>query len=186
MNTNSNLEVEPEHIHKKKKLNIYNKCCICLDDIKKPKHAQYLPCCHFFHKICIDKWLEKNTTCPECRIPIFIQDFIQYDSYLKYYTEQKNDLNLVRQNISTNDNAISLRFIQDCELFDIDDIEYNDINKIQALIYSPEPSFEDIYAHLIYSTDESDESDDNIPRVPFNTPVRIIGPNIILRHRYRF
>ena len=45
-----------------------NKCSICLVDtivnIKK------LPCGHEFHKHCINSWLTRNNTCPNCREPV--------------------------------------------------------------------------------------------------------------------
>lgn len=67
-----------------------NKCSICLDSICK--ETEFLPCCHFFHKTCIDTWLDKNITCPECRIPIFIQNAEQLASYNDYIKILINDL----------------------------------------------------------------------------------------------
>lgn len=67
-----------------------NKCSICLDNICK--ETEFLPCCHFFHKICIEAWLDKNITCPECRIPIFIQNTEQLTSYNDYIKILNNDL----------------------------------------------------------------------------------------------
>ena len=44
-----------------------NICGICLDKIiiYSP-----LPCGHCFHSDCIFKWIEKNMSCPECRIKL--------------------------------------------------------------------------------------------------------------------
>ncbi len=45
-------------------INTENLCSICwssMNDIYNTK------CKHSFHKICIDKWLENNNTCPICR-----------------------------------------------------------------------------------------------------------------------
>jgi hypothetical protein len=41
-----------------------NACSICWTSMKKSYKTK---CNHLFHKICIDKWLENNTTCPLCR-----------------------------------------------------------------------------------------------------------------------
>ena len=45
--------------------NINQECCtICLE---KPDKAIQLKCGHVFHKECINQWLPKNKTCPNCR-----------------------------------------------------------------------------------------------------------------------
>lgn len=41
-------------------------CAICLERVCD-KNVEWLPCCHPFHKACIDKWLEKKHSCPTCR-----------------------------------------------------------------------------------------------------------------------
>ena len=44
----------------------YNKnCSICMED--NSDLWKSLPCNHWFHKLCINKWLKKNRTCPLCR-----------------------------------------------------------------------------------------------------------------------
>jgi hypothetical protein len=40
-------------------------CSICLTDVTLDKKA--LSCNHIYHKKCIDKWLERKSTCPVCR-----------------------------------------------------------------------------------------------------------------------
>lgn len=42
-------------------------CTICQDNIPKGKKGKRLGCQHAFHSKCIDKWLEENDTCPNCR-----------------------------------------------------------------------------------------------------------------------
>ena len=39
-------------------------CTICLEE---PDECIQLKCGHIFHKECINKWLPKNKTCPNCR-----------------------------------------------------------------------------------------------------------------------
>jgi len=40
-------------------------CSICYEEITKD--GVELKCKHFYHKECIDKWLQEHTTCPYCR-----------------------------------------------------------------------------------------------------------------------
>ena len=39
-------------------------CCICKDDMKSGEVVRSLPCGHNVHHLCMDKWLEKSSTCP--------------------------------------------------------------------------------------------------------------------------
>lgn len=45
-------------------------CPICLGEFEKGNEIRTLPCTHFFHKDCIDPWLNTNTSCPRCRADI--------------------------------------------------------------------------------------------------------------------
>ncbi|THU69688.1 hypothetical protein C4D60_Mb08t17030 [Musa balbisiana] len=42
-------------------------CCICLAKYIDNDELRELPCSHFFHKECIDKWLKINALCPLCK-----------------------------------------------------------------------------------------------------------------------
>lgn len=42
-------------------------CCICMEEFTRADHIRLLPCTHNYHKDCIDKWLGRNFSCPECR-----------------------------------------------------------------------------------------------------------------------
>jgi hypothetical protein len=44
-------------------------CSICLKDIQQETGKRSDSCKHFFHKECIDTWLNTSKTCPECRTP---------------------------------------------------------------------------------------------------------------------
>ncbi|KAG6794037.1 hypothetical protein NC653_004344 [Populus alba x Populus x berolinensis] len=54
--------------------NIVEQCClafscaICLQDFKDGDSMRKLPRCgHYFHLSCLDKWLARNGSCPNCR-----------------------------------------------------------------------------------------------------------------------
>ncbi|KAF5461469.1 hypothetical protein F2P56_017566 [Juglans regia] len=42
-------------------------CCICLGKYANNDELRELPCSHFFHKDCVDKWLRINALCPLCK-----------------------------------------------------------------------------------------------------------------------
>lgn len=144
---------EEEHIKKKRTVN-YSKCTICLDRIFT-KFKNWLPCAHFFHDQCISEWLKDNITCPECRIPVFIQDDEQLLLYNNFLIKKRNDIELIRQNIFTNDYNLALMFIRDPRLFNVDVIEDDETyEKFQALIETDIPEFTDeTYAYL-FDADE--------------------------------
>ncbi|RWW43205.1 hypothetical protein BHE74_00051175 [Ensete ventricosum] len=46
-------------------------CSICLGEYKEKEVLRVMPSCHHsFHLVCIDVWLQKQTTCPICRLPL--------------------------------------------------------------------------------------------------------------------
>ncbi|KAL1532462.1 E3 ubiquitin-protein ligase-like protein [Salvia divinorum] len=45
-------------------------CCICLAKYVNNDELKELPCSHFFHKDCVDKWLKINATCPLCKAEV--------------------------------------------------------------------------------------------------------------------
>ena len=145
------------------KLKLFGKCSICLEKIKAQITAYFLPCCHFFHKNCIDTWVNINVTCPECRIPVFIQTNVQMEAYKIYLTKQKNNYDLVRQNLSTNDTAISLMFMRNPDLFNMEELEDNDSEKFRALYELEDPSFMDLYGSLFTDEDSLSSIIKSIP-----------------------
>ncbi|KAG0048374.1 hypothetical protein BGZ83_006656 [Gryganskiella cystojenkinii] len=42
-------------------------CAICLFDFEHGDQLRHLPCDHFFHQTCVDRWLVKNAFCPKCK-----------------------------------------------------------------------------------------------------------------------
>jgi len=47
-------------------------CPICCDEYKDEDILRKMPCDHFFHKECIDIWMEKRSECPICQQDIRI------------------------------------------------------------------------------------------------------------------
>ncbi|KAJ9692452.1 hypothetical protein PVL29_011489 [Vitis rotundifolia] len=45
-------------------------CCICLAKYADNDELRELPCCHFFHVECVDKWLKINALCPLCKFEV--------------------------------------------------------------------------------------------------------------------
>lgn len=50
-------------------------CVICLTELETGAKVKTFPCCnpylvHIFHKLCCEKWLLRNQTCPVCKISI--------------------------------------------------------------------------------------------------------------------
>lgn len=130
------------------------KCCICLDVIRK---AAFLPCCHHFHDKCIQEWSNNNIICPECRIPIFIQDHDQLDDFNSFKIDKLTVPNL--ENLSLSDNSLALIYIKDPKHLSqpIDPISRQ---KIQHIRNSEDPDFIERYHDIINdSSDESDISD---------------------------
>jgi hypothetical protein len=47
------------------------KCMVCLSDYEDKEEVRTMPCMHYFHKICIDKWLlSRGKHCPICKFDI--------------------------------------------------------------------------------------------------------------------
>lgn len=47
-------------------------CGICMLDYEEGDILRTLPCLHFFHRDCVDRWLLEHKTCPVCKTPIDI------------------------------------------------------------------------------------------------------------------
>ncbi|GAB4832934.1 hypothetical protein Ancab_006954 [Ancistrocladus abbreviatus] len=45
-------------------------CCICLASYVDDDELRELPCSHFFHTECVDRWLRINASCPLCKYEI--------------------------------------------------------------------------------------------------------------------
>mmetsp|Transcript_36929 Transcript_36929/g.51521 ORF Transcript_36929/g.51521 Transcript_36929/m.51521 type:complete len:155 (-) Transcript_36929:112-576(-) len=45
-------------------------CTICMEEYDEGVELRFLPCMHMYHRHCIDDWLERSATCPECNASI--------------------------------------------------------------------------------------------------------------------
>ena len=52
------------------RLSSWQICCICLTRYMDDEELRELPCTHFFHAECVDRWLKINATCPLCKFEI--------------------------------------------------------------------------------------------------------------------
>ena len=56
-------------------------CPICLNGIQQGTGKRSGSCKHFFHKECIDTWLNTSNTCPKCRTP--------FDNYSTFFGKKR-------------------------------------------------------------------------------------------------
>ena len=53
-------------------------CSICHEDINfNDDEISVLNCGHLFHQRCLQQWLNTNSTCPQCRITVDANNFVQ-------------------------------------------------------------------------------------------------------------
>ena len=73
-----------------------NTCAICLDVILEKNNKSIDACKHVFHEDCLNMWLERNRSCPMCRISI------PYDTHeQKRYTSFGGELAFVSNDAPT-------------------------------------------------------------------------------------
>lgn len=129
------------------------KCSICLENIRSPT---FLPCCHHFHSSCIQEWTDNNNViCPDCRIPMFIQDHDQLDDFNAFKINKLSTPNI--ENISISDNSLALIYIRDPRYLS-QPIDASSSQKIHALRNTEDPDFIERYNDII---NDSSEDDDN-------------------------
>lgn len=57
-------------------------CSVCLSSFEDEEVLRLLPKCkHAFHINCIDKWLEKHSSCPLCRVKLLVDDIALFTNY---------------------------------------------------------------------------------------------------------
>lgn len=61
--------IKSERFEKQANVESPEVCSVCLNEFENGEDVRVLPCTgkHTFHRDCIDVWLKKNDTCPQCR-----------------------------------------------------------------------------------------------------------------------
>jgi hypothetical protein len=62
-----NEVIEPNTIQFTCTENLKETCAICIDNYETNNVARRLRCMHYFHKNCIDRWLQDKNICPLCK-----------------------------------------------------------------------------------------------------------------------
>lgn len=70
--SNSPPSFEPPHSfeHPQMEMDEYHDvptCSVCICCFEEGEDLRRLPCMHIFHQACIDPWMTRNDTCPNCR-----------------------------------------------------------------------------------------------------------------------
>ncbi|CAK64232.1 unnamed protein product (macronuclear) [Paramecium tetraurelia] len=63
-------QISMEFINQHQNDDNHIKCMICLEDYEENQIVRTMPCWHYFHQECIDKWLHKSTLCPICKTEV--------------------------------------------------------------------------------------------------------------------
>ncbi|TDH68870.1 hypothetical protein CCR75_004179 [Bremia lactucae] len=66
---------------------ISKECTICQHCYGIGDHIVTLPCQHFFHACCVDKWLWNHTSCPLCRAEVYMDQETETQSTKHNFTE---------------------------------------------------------------------------------------------------
>ena len=62
---------EPDSPNKEEVDDGSRKCMVCIMEYDAGDSVRTMPCLHYFHTECIDKWLlQRATTCPICKFDI--------------------------------------------------------------------------------------------------------------------
>lgn len=64
-----------------KRTNDNNKCVICLSEFQVGEKESILPCLHFFHSECIEKWIGEKKWCPVCKYDISLKSLLEENNY---------------------------------------------------------------------------------------------------------
>ncbi|RKO88642.1 hypothetical protein BDK51DRAFT_13762, partial [Blyttiomyces helicus] len=69
--TQKELEAFPQTLYTNDPTDPARPCSICLECFRDRDLVRQLPCRHFFHVQCIDRWLVQRTSvCPLCRVTV--------------------------------------------------------------------------------------------------------------------
>lgn len=65
----------------KKLSNNNNRCVICLSEFNVGEKESTLPCLHFFHSNCIEKWIIEKRWCPVCKYEISLDSLLNKNDF---------------------------------------------------------------------------------------------------------
>jgi hypothetical protein len=78
------IELEERHLRNQ------DLCQICQESFRLGDDAKRLQCRHFFHPLCLLEWLQRNNTCPLCRLPLSTLDH-HYEDKRRLEKEKKDE-----------------------------------------------------------------------------------------------
>ena len=101
-NSNNPIIYKLDHVEKIPQNN--KNCSICLLEYKNDDDIMILPCMHYFHEKCINKWFIKEKICPFCKM-IFFEKKNEYDeNFNNYDNDSENDNEESENNDEENEN----------------------------------------------------------------------------------
>ncbi|GMI94831.1 Arabidopsis Toxicos en Levadura 42 [Hibiscus trionum] len=147
-------------------------CAVCLSKFEDIEILRLLPKCkHGFHIDCIDKWLEKHSSCPLCRQKVNAQDLTMfaYSNSMRFSRNQ------------------SLRQDSDIELY-VEREHENDSNRGSSR-FSIGSSFrktedQDIENRVLIGDEESDIDDENGGKIFHKFNHKIIVSDVVMKNRW--
>lgn len=67
---NKNQQLLNNELKEKINSDSSKECSICLNSMNNYNDLVILKCKHYYHKDCLNTWLNKNNSCPICRISL--------------------------------------------------------------------------------------------------------------------
>jgi len=77
-------------------------CSICLEEFRTETVCHQLYCFHIFHEACIEAWLAKHDSCPDCRKPITrkaVKEFLRAERKRKEQEQRVNKVKIMNSSI---------------------------------------------------------------------------------------
>ncbi|GMI89466.1 Arabidopsis Toxicos en Levadura 42 [Hibiscus trionum] len=145
-------------------------CAVCLSKFEDIEILRLLPKCkHGFHIDCIDKWLEKHSSCPLCRQKVKAEDLTMFT-----YT---NSMRFSRNQ--------SLRQDSNIELY----VQREQDNNHGSSRFSIGSSFRktenrDIENHVLIREEESDNDDEDGRKIFHKFNHKIIVSDVVMKNRW--
>ncbi|KAE8718806.1 hypothetical protein F3Y22_tig00109987pilonHSYRG00045 [Hibiscus syriacus] len=145
-------------------------CTVCLSKFEDVEILRLLPKCkHGFHIGCIDKWLEKHSSCPLCRQKVNAEDLTMFT-----YT---NSLRFLRNQSSREDSNIELY------------VQREQDNSHGSSRFRNGSSFRrtedrDIENQVLVREEESDNDDEDRGKIFHKFNHRIIASDVVMKNRW--